>query len=173
MENSNTRRLGFASRMAKALAYVAAAAIFSLMMMVFVSVIFRYVLNTPILFAEDTMAILLGVTIFTAVPSVTLNRRHISVELFTAPFRKHPKIDRARRFLIDLIVLSMTFFMAFLIYQQAIRYFQRDTTSNTMEWALYPSTGLFVALVFLGGGLFAMRVFRDRGNYDSKGELDL
>lgn len=173
MDNIKTSRHGIVSRLAEFLAYVASAGIFSLMAMVFVSVIFRYVLNSPILFAEDVMAMLLGITIFTAVPSVTLSRRHISVELFTAPFEQFPKVDRLRRLAVDLVVLFVTFFMSFVIYQQAIRYFERDSTSNTMEWPLYPVTGLFVLLIAIGGCLFAWRIFHDKGNYDNDGGLDL
>ncbi len=156
-----------------ALGYVAAAGIFALMALVFVSVFFRYVLNSPILATEDMMAILLGVTIFTAVPRVTLNRSHITVELFVAPFRKFPALDRARKLVIDICVIGMTFYMGYLMYLQASRQFDRETESFVMEWPLWPATAAFAVLICIGGALFGLRAWRDKGNADANGGLDL
>ena len=155
------------------LSYVAAAGIFSLMALVFISVFFRYVLNSPILATEDSMAILLGVTIFTAVPAVTRTRSHITVELLTAPFKLFPLIDRIRRILIDLGVIAMTLYMTHLLYLQAVRQYDRGTETPVMEWAVYPVTFAFVGLILIGAILFAPHVIRDRGDSDTKGGLDL
>ncbi len=160
------------TRIARYLGYVAAACIFTLMSLVFVSVFFRYVLNSPILAAEDMMAILLGVTIFTAVPSVTLARRHITVELFVAPFRMVPAADRFRRILIDLGIIVMTFYMGYVMYLQAVRQFDRETESLVMEWPLWPATSVFAALIVTGGTLFAMRRLRDDGHAEAEDGLD-
>lgn len=159
----------WSARITKFLGYIAAAGIFALMALVFTSVFFRYVLNQPILATEDMMAILLGVTIFTAVPRVTLGRSHISVELFVAPFRKFPALDRARRILIDLGIIIMTFYMAYLMYLQASRQFDRETESFVMEWPLWPSTALFAVLILIGGVLFAIRALRDKGEASGSG----
>jgi len=163
----------WSSNITKFLGYVAAVGIFSLMALVFTSVFFRYVLNRPILATEDMMAILLGITIFTAVPQVTLNRSHISVELFVAPFRKFPRLDRLRKLLIDLGVVCMSAYMGYLMLLQASRQFDRETESFVMEWPLWPATAVFSVLIFLGGILFAIRGWRDKGKGDSNEGLDL
>jgi len=163
----------WSTRFSLVLRYIAAAGIFALMALVFVSVFFRYVLNSPILATEDMMAILLGITIFTAVPNVTLTRSHISVELFVAPFRHFPALDRARRALIDLGVICVTFFMGYLMYLQATRQFDRETESFVMEWDLWPVTTAFAVLIVIGGGLFALRAFKDRGDGETKAGIDL
>lgn len=160
-------------RVARVLSYIAAAGICALMTLVFVSVFFRYVLNSPILATEDVMAILLGVTIFTAVPNVTLSRRHITVELFTAPFRHFPAANRIRRLIIDLSVIAMTLYMARLLHIQAWRQYDRETESLVMEWPLYPVTYAFAGLVVIGAILFAVRAFRDRGRVSAESGLDL
>ena len=152
---------------------MAAAGIFALMALVFVSVFFRYLLNSPILATEDMMAILLGVTIFTAVPNVTLSRGHITVELFTAPFRHFPAADRIRRMVIDLCVIAMTLYMARLLHIQAWRQYDRETESLVMEWPLYPVTYAFAGLALIGAILFAVRAFKDRGRLKSEGGLNL
>ncbi len=144
-----------------------------LMALVFVSVFFRYVLNSPILATEDMMATLLGITIFTAVPQVTLGRSHITVELFVAPFRKFPVLDRLRKILIDLGVIAMTLYMSYLMLLQASRQFDRETESLVMEWPLWPATAAFATLLLIGGILFAVRALRDRGNQGSGGGIDI
>ena len=160
-------------RIARVLSYVAAAGIFALMALVFASVFFRYVLNSPILATEDMMAIFLGVTIFTAVPNVTLSRGHITVELFTAPFKHFPAANRIRRLVIDVCVIAMTIYMARLLHIQAWRQYDRETESLVMEWPLYPTTYAFTGLVVIGAVLFAVRAIRDRGHASAKGGLDL
>jgi len=143
------------------------------MALVFTSVFFRYVLNKPILATEDMMAILLGVTIFTAVPRVTLGRSHITVELFIALFRKFPALDGARKILIDIGVILMSFYMCYLMYLQASRQFDRETESFVMEWPLWPATAAFSVLIFIGAVLFAIRALYDKDRSDSKDGLDL
>ena len=164
---------GITGTLVRILSYAGAIGIFSLMALVFVSVFFRYVLNDPILAVEDIMAMLLGVTIFTAVPSVTLARRHISVDLLTKPFEFFPLADRIRRIVIDLGVVVMSFYVSYLINIQAMRYMKRETLSLTMEWPLHPITFLFSGLVLAGGILFALRTLKDKGEYEEKGGLDL
>lgn len=163
----------WSGRVAKFLGYIAAAGIFSLMALVFTSVFFRYVLKQPILATEDMMAILLGVTIFTAVPQVTLGRSHITVELFVAPFKKFPAINRARKILIDIGIVCMSVYMGTLMVIQATRQFDRETESFVMEWPLWPGTAVFAILIFIGGVLFAIRAWRDKGHSNSSDGMDL
>ncbi len=155
------------------LSYIAAAGIFMLMALVFVSVFFRYVLNYPIIATEDMMAMLLGFTIFTAVPGVTLSRGHICVELLTAPFRRFPAANRFRLILIDIGVVAMTLYMAKRLFDQAERFKSRETGTPLMDWPLYPFAYAFAALLVLGAVLFALRAIKDRGQVASKGETSL
>ena len=144
------------------------------MALVFISVFFRYVLNQPILATEDMMAVLLGVTIFTAVPRVTVGRKHITVELFVALFRLFPKLDLARRLLIDIGIICVTFYMSYLMYLQASRQFDRETESFVMEWPLWPPTAAFTILILIGGLLFTIRAWHDKGkNQDDNDGLDI
>lgn len=150
--------------LSRLLSWCAAAGIFTLMALVFISVFFRYVLNDPIVATEDLMALLLGLTIFTAYPAVTLGRGHIKVDLLTAPFKRFPRINRIRLIIIDLGVVAMSGFMALRIWDQAVRYQDRETLSNTMEWPLYPYVYGYASLLLLAAVLFLVRALRDRGN---------
>lgn len=173
MEEGQSPLARFADGVSRLLSYVAAAGIFALMALVFVSVFFRYLFNSPILAAEDMMAMLLGITIFTAVPGVTLSRRHICVELLTAPFRKLPRANRARLVLIDAGVIAVTLFMATLVFDQAVRFRSRETGTPLMDWPVHPTTFGFSALLLLAAGLFAVRAIRDRGRSSAKGGIEL
>lgn len=164
---------GWSIQATRFLGYIAATGIFLLMALVFVSVFFRYVLKMPILATEDIMAVLLGITIFTAVPQVTLGRSHITVELFVAPFRRFPAIDRTRKILIDIGIVVMSFYMAYLMYLQASRQFDRESESFVMEWPLWPATAAFCILILVGAVLFTVRAWRDKGRSATKAGLDL
>jgi TRAP-type C4-dicarboxylate transport system permease small subunit len=156
--------------LSRILSWFAAAGIFTLMALVFISVFFRYILNDPINATEDLMALLLGMTIFTAYPAVTLNRGHIKVDLLTAPFKRFPRVNRIRLIIVDLGVVLMSSFIAMRIWDQAVRYEDRETLSNTMEWPLYPFVFCFAFLLFIATALFALRACKDRGQASEKSE---
>lgn len=155
------------------LTFFAAFGIFSLMASVFVSVFFRYVLNKPILGTEDLMSLLLGMTIFTAFPAVTLARTHITVDLLNPLFRRVPTLDRLRLALIDLGMIAITLFMAKRIWDQAARYQKRGTVSNAMDWPLYPYIYLFSALLALAALLLAIRALQGLSSKSETGEMSL
>lgn len=160
----------WANAVSRVLTYVAATGIFLLMALVFVSVISRYVFNTPIAATEDIMAILLGITIFTAFPTVTLSRGHISVDLLTAPVKRIPKLNRIRLIVIDLGIIAMTLFIAKRLFDQAQRYYKRDTGTLLMDWPLYPVAFGFCGLVLIGTILFTLRAWKDQGKVDQDDE---
>lgn len=164
---------GWVRLVSRLLSFAAAAGIFMLMALVFVSVFFRYVLNSPIIATEDMMALLLGITIFTAFPLVTSQRGHISVELLTGLFAGFPVADRVRRILIDIGIIGVVLFMAKKLFDQAVRYQDRETGSIMMDWPLYPFIYSFAGLVVLAAVLFAMRALKDRGRGDSGGDISL
>lgn len=149
---------------AQLLSDISSLGIFGLMGLVGISVFFRYVLNAPILATEDLTALLLGLTIFTALPSVTLNRGHISVGLFLSLFKNRPGFDRLRRTLIDIGMVLMMFYMGWVVLLQAYRQFTRGTETAAMEWSVWPSTTAFACLIFVGAATFARRIRRDEGN---------
>ena len=149
--------------LAELLSDIAGASICALMTLIAASVIFRYNLNSPLLATEDVTALLLALTVFCALPNVTLSRRHISVGFFLGFFRNRPRLDRIRFILIDLGVLVMTTFMGWVVLQQAIRQAYRGSESPVMEWSLWPGTSAFAFLIIVGAIVFARRVWRDRG----------
>lgn len=145
------------------LSSVAAAGIFSLMALVFIGVFFRYFLNSPLAFRGDLMALLLGITIFTAVPGVTYNRRHITIDALTAVFARFPRFDRWRRIIIDIGVIAMTLYMSWLMFREATKAYDRETVTDTMEWQYFPFFTAHAVLIAISAVLFTSRALKERG----------
>lgn len=161
-ENENDTELtGVGGFVSTALTWASAACIFTLTALVFVSVFFRYVLSMPLLMAEDLMSILLGLTIFSAFPYVTIMRQHIQVDLLAKLFSSMPVVDRIRMLMIDLCVLFGISFLALRLYDQAVKFYARDITTQTMEWPLWPVLTGFIALLIVSVVLFAFRILAD------------
>lgn len=126
----------------------AALCIIGLLSVMFASVVFRYFFNSPIQAAEEIIAFLLALTIFSAIPFVTMNRGHIQIELLTGLTRGFRKIEALRRMVIDIGVFCMMIFLAYVLLQQATRFLDRGTISEGQGWPLAPI--VFVIVVLLG-----------------------
>lgn len=150
----------------------AALAILAMAVLVFVSVLFRYLLARPILMTEDLLTILLGLSIFAAFSRVTLYREHVSVDLMAAFFQPRPRLEALRRWIIDLLVLGTLGFIAFRLATQAIRYHARGNFTQTMGWPLWPVVALFAALLAIAVVLFAVQLCQEasRGRRETGAE---
>lgn len=164
MRKAGSRIAILAGQVLSALRFLAAVAIFFLMALVFISVFFRYVLNSPLLAGADYLAILLGLMIFSAYPSVCRNRLHISVDVLTARFARYPRFNAARLAFIDIFVISMTVYMAVCVFEQAEKYQRRDTTLPMTGIPLAPVTQAFVFLLLVAALLLAIRTVFGAGN---------
>ena len=76
---------------ARFLAAISALAIGSITTIICVSVIMRRVANSPLFYAEELVGLLLAVTLFFALPLVTLRGDHIRVTLLANQFHKRGK----------------------------------------------------------------------------------
>ncbi|MEM8841716.1 MAG: TRAP transporter small permease [Pseudomonadota bacterium] len=135
---------------------IAGLCLLGLMALVFISVVFRYFLSQPIFAVEDFMAVLLGLTIFMALPIITLERAHIKVDLLVGLFKSWPGLDRARLILIDLGTLAMLGFIAFQIYGQAVKHLRRGSATQAADIPLWPFSGAFTVLLVIGFVAFAV-----------------
>ena len=164
MENTEDTLPPWANAFSFGLSIVAATGIFALTVLVFVSVFFRYILGSPIFFAEDTMAILLGVTIFTALPFVTSTRKHVKIGLFDAAFAKAPKFNRVRLIFIDIVAIAVSGFMSWQLYRQAVIYAKRDVTTMLTKWPLAPLVYGLAILVVVAVFLLVGRMFTEKAH---------
>ncbi len=79
---------------------MASLALFLLMTMTFSDVVLRSVFNAPIEFAADLTRLLMAVTVFSALPLVSAQSKHISVDLLDGLFESSI-LTRWRNALID------------------------------------------------------------------------
>ena len=97
---------------ARFLAVISALAIGSITTIICVSVIMRRVANSPLFYAEELVGLLLAVTLFFALPLVTLSGDHIRVTLLANQLKKRGRIYLG--LVAGLVVLA---FLGWLIYE--------------------------------------------------------
>ncbi len=151
----------FTGRMAGTFAAFSALCIACLLTVMFISVAFRYGLNTPIAISEELTAFFLGLTIFSAFPFVTMEKSHIQIELLIGLVRGRPKLERLRQFLVDLGTLAMVVFLGTRLWEQATRYMERLVVSEGQEWPLAPIVFVFVGLLAIAAWVFALVILAD------------
>lgn len=78
--------------LARFLAVISALAIGSITCIICVSVIMRRVANSPLFYAEELVGLLLAVTLFFALPLVTLRGDHIRVTLLANQLQKRGRV---------------------------------------------------------------------------------
>jgi TRAP-type transport system small permease protein len=127
--------------------------LFLMLAITFADVIGRYALNAPITGAHEIIAFLLGLTIFTALPLVTMDRGHITVGMFERFYKGRV------RYVIHLVVLLGTLavvgFIAWLMFDQAETMREADFITEYLDLPqapmVYILSGLsvFACLVFL------------------------
>ncbi len=152
---------GFATRIACTFAVFSALCIACLLTVMFVSVIFRYGLNTPIAVSEELTGFLLGLTVFSAFPFVTMEKSHIQIELLIGLVRDRPKLEQLRRIVIDLGTLAMVVFLGTRLWEQATRYMERFVVSEGQEWPLAPIVFVFVGLLAITAWVFALVILAE------------
>jgi len=160
---------GKQSIVVKALTLVSAFFLFLMLAITFADVIGRYFLNAPITGAHEVIAFLLGLTIFTALPLVTRDRGHITVDIFER-FYKGPV-----RYIIHLVVLLGTLgvisFIAWLMYDQAETMREADFITEYLDLPQAPivyvlsGLGVLACLIFIN---IIWRYLRDGGDPPEK-----
>ena len=102
---------------ARALVFLASLQMVLLAGLTFVDVVGRYLFNRPINGAQEIASILLGLTIFTALPAITMRENHITVDILRSLFRG--RVDHLRRVLVVLATGGAFATLAYVLYRQA------------------------------------------------------
>ncbi|RMF36240.1 MAG: TRAP transporter small permease subunit [Alphaproteobacteria bacterium] len=90
---------------------LAAAALFVLMVMTFLDVLLRSILNAPIEVAADMTRVLMAITVFSVMPALSAGGGQISVDLLDAQFRRFG-LSRARDAVVSLFCGVILFWPA-------------------------------------------------------------
>ena len=110
-----------------ALKAVICVSIFSIALIVFIDVQLRYFFNSPIPAAFEINGMILGLVTFAALPLVTMERTHITVDLFDHLFRG--KVRKIQQFIVLVFTAIMTGFISVRLYATAIVEAEADYVS--------------------------------------------
>ena len=135
---------------------VAAARLFALMGLTFVDVIARYVLAAPIQGAFEIGEFILALTVFAALPLVTYEEGHVTIEFFKA------RSGSLHRLAVQIVSAAVFGLIAVLAWRQGDHYAEYGRATGLLEIPLAP---LCYGLSVLGGistALLVLRIVEDR-----------
>jgi TRAP-type C4-dicarboxylate transport system permease small subunit len=117
-------------------------------------VIGRYLFNAPIPGAFEVIEILMGITIFAAIPVATVKGEHIVVDLLDpiVPASLTSALKRITAVLIGLVFATLTW----LLWELGQRTAESGWVTDTLRIPLAP-VGYFAALMTAVAALFALR----------------
>jgi len=125
-------------------------ALFGVMLIVTVSVIFRYVLNAPILGSQELIQIGMGVVVMLAMPYTALTGKHIQVDILD----NH--LGKTGRFAADLLARAVGIYVLWLLIGKAWEKMwdaiEFGDVTNMIEVPIWIA---YAAIVF-GMGFFAL-----------------
>jgi len=142
----------------RALMAVSAIFLFLMMAMTFSDVIGRYFFNSPVSGATEIISFLLGLTVFSAFPLVTLNRSHITVGLLEQFF--HGRIRYFQRLFVLLVTIGVVAFVAWLMFDQARGMYEDGTLTEYLDLPEAPIVFACAILTTLATILFLSVIWR-------------
>lgn len=144
---------------------IAAVCLFGMMALTFATVIARYFLNRPIAGDSELQAFLLGLIIFSAIPLVTREQRHIAVRSLAALLKGRALIIQHG------FVLAATsagfLFIAYLIFLQGETLWEERTRTNYLNILEAPFAYFFAFLAMIAAltaGELLLRLLRRGSN---------
>ena len=137
-----------AERLLKGVALLGGFVLFGIMILVSVSVFFRYVLNRPILGDQELVEIGMALVVMMAMPFATLRGDHIRVDILD------DRIGDIGRFAGDVFARSVSCFVLFLLigktWDKMLDAYKYDDVTNMIEipvWIAYAAITIGMGLV--------------------------
>ena len=128
----------------RALEMLAAALLFSMMLLTFVDVVLRYLFNAPIRGAFEVSETMMAVLIFAGLPMVSRNGEHIVIDSL---IRLAPTVLRkAGALLVQLGWAAALVGMAWLLWLKATRFAAAGDVTQTLKLPIAPVVQLMAAL---------------------------
>jgi len=136
---------------ARAMLYVATAALLLLTFLVVLSSVMRYVYGAPFSFTEELVALLYMTSIFLAVPLATAERIHVAIAVL--PRKIMHLLRYPLRILACLIMIVFCVWFTIVAYEfvaQSYAFHSRSEQAEILLWpwmAIMPISMIFVALI--------------------------
>ena len=142
----------------RSLGWMVAVVLSFMMALTVVDVTGRFVFNNPIPGSFEVMEFCLAIVVFSALPLVTWDRRHITVSLFDAYFQRSGY--RAQQCLIQLASLLGMGIVCWRMWDQGNRLHQTQAITGYLEWPVAPIAYFMSILAGLSALLIVMLLWR-------------
>jgi TRAP-type C4-dicarboxylate transport system permease small subunit len=146
------------NRLIATLEWIMGVIIFAMMMLTFVDVIGRYLLNKPVPGAAEFVSFLLAVSLFAGIAIVSGENRHIAVTLF------QPMLDRRmKRLRITIVRVFSVLTMALIaaeMFRHTFRMIEFGRSTIVLDWPLWPIT----LLMAIAGAVTVLLMILRRGD---------
>lgn len=135
-----------------------------------VSVLMRKFFNMPLFFGEEVVGMLMSVSLFLALPMVTLRGLHVRVSILSAYLKKRSRVLFALisslAALVGIVCCAWLLIDAVPWLEFAIKHNLKTETSRIL---LYPSMAVLPISICLTGVIFAARLFGWIGDNEKNG----
>lgn len=128
----------FADRWLKAMGWISAIFLASMMVLTFVDVVGRYVFNKPIFGSIEMIQFMLAITVFSGLALVNADDSHVTVELFDTQVKK--AFPRFQPFLVQGVSLCVMGLIVVEMFQTAIHSYQLGSDTIVLQWPLWIPT---------------------------------
>ena len=134
------------------------------------SVLMRKFFNVPLYFGEEVIGMLMSVSLFLALPMVTLQGTHVRVSILSAYLKKRSRVLFAvisgLAALVGVACCTWLVVDAIPWLEFAIKHNLKTETSRIL---LYPGMAVLPMSIFLTGVIFAARLFGLIGDTENNG----
>lgn len=147
-----------ATRAGALLGSIGAVALFGMMMLTFADVVLRYAFNAPLPGAFEVTELMLVVLIFSGLPLVSLNDKHVTTDLVDRLLTAH--LRRANAVLAHLVFCAALLGVGWLIWSKAGKLAEVGDTTQILRILLAPFVYLMSALLFVTAVIHLVKALR-------------
>ena len=140
------------------LGIIGAVVLFAMMMLTFTDVLLRYVFNAPLRGAFEVTELMLVVLIFSGLPLVSRNDKHVTTDLIDkfVPTRMRKALAAA----IHLIVSAVMLGVGWLIWQKGGKMSETGDTTAGLHIPIFPFVYLMSLLILITAVIHVLKAFR-------------
>lgn len=142
------------------LKWIVSLLLFTMMMITFVDVIGRYVLNSPIFGAAEMIQFLLAGTVFSGLVLVSHEDKHVAVELFAPTIRA--RIPRLHDLIVVLFSVAGLLVIGVELSRITLHALEIGRLTIVLEWPIAVVSGPSAIFCFAAAVVQALWLFRSR-----------
>lgn len=147
----------FIRRLKNILIAISATTILAMMVLTGIDVLGRYVFSAPVPGAFELTEFGMAIAVFSALPIVSLQRKHITADLLTGSLNRY--LQKAQRVFCDSCGFCFFAFVAWRLWLQAGQTMEYGTTAGLLELPLAPLSYFAAVLSAVNAAIFIAHIF--------------